>query len=104
MYVCQWHLDLKYGTQGDALRAMKAWGEEKMRSSEFKRVKSARLLVGHVGPSASHVVDEYVFDSLADFEAALLDMRLPQFKVHSEALAPFVVSGSQHWEILRVIA
>src|SRR5664279_5615113 len=55
MYVCQWHLDLKYGTQGDAIRAMKAWGEEKMRSSEFKRVKSSRLLVGHVGPSASHV-------------------------------------------------
>ena len=103
MYVCQWHLDLKYGTQGDAIRAMKAWGEEKMRSSEFKRVKSTRLLVGHVGPSASHVVDEYVFESLADFEAALAGMSQPQFKPHSDALAPFVVPGSQHWEILRIV-
>src|SRR5664279_5456420 len=103
MYVCQWHLDLEYGTQGDAIRAMKAWGEEKMRSSEFKRVKSGRLLVGHVGPSASHVVDEYVFESLADFEAALAGMSQPQFKPHSDALAPFVVPGSQHWEILRIV-
>lgn len=104
MYVCQWHLDIKYGTQGDAIRAMKAWGDEKMRSSEFKRVKSARLLVGHVGPSASHVVDEYVFETLADFEAALQGMKEPQFRPLSDALAPFVVAGSQHWEILRVIA
>ncbi len=104
MYVCQWHLDLKYGTQGEALRAMKTWGAEKMRSSEFKRVKSARLLVGHVGPSASHVVDEYVFESLSDFEAALTGMKEPQFKPLSDALAPFVVDGSQHWEILRVIS
>jgi hypothetical protein len=103
MYVCQWHLDLKYGTQGEALKAMKAWGAEKMRSSEFKRVKGTRLLVGHVGPSASHVVDEYVFESLADFEAALAGMSQPQFKEHSDALAPFVVPGSQHWEILRIV-
>jgi len=103
MYVCQWHLDLKYGTQAEALKAMKAWGAEKMRSSEFKRVKSTRLLVGHVGPSASHVVDEYVFESLADFEAALAGMTQPQFKPLSDALAPFVVHGSQHWEILRIV-
>jgi hypothetical protein len=103
MYVCQWHLDLKYGTQAEALKAMQAWGAEKMRSSEFRRVKAVRLLVGHVGPSASHVVDEYVFESLADFEAALAGMAQPQFKAHSEALAPYVVPGSQHWEILRIV-
>ena len=103
MYVCQWHLDILYGKQGDAVRAMKAWGAEKMASSEFRRVKSTRLLCGHVGPSASHIVDEYVFETLADFEAALQGMAQPQFKPHSDALAPFIVPGSQRWEILRVI-
>jgi hypothetical protein len=26
MYVCQWHLDISFGTQGDAVRIMSAWG------------------------------------------------------------------------------
>jgi len=29
MLVCQWHLDLVYGKQADALRVMRAWGAEK---------------------------------------------------------------------------
>lgn len=104
MYVCQWHLDLVYGRQSEAIAAMKAWGAEKFASSEFRRAKSNRLLVGHVGLSPSHVVDEYEFESLADFEAALAGMSAPQFRRHSDALAPFVVPGSQHWRVLRVVA
>jgi hypothetical protein len=82
---------------------MKAWGTEKMASSEFRRAKAVRLLCGHVGPSASHLVDEYVFETLADFEAALLGMSQPQFKPLSDALAPFIVPGSQRWEIPRIL-
>ena len=103
MYVCQWHLDLVYGKQSEALAVIKAWGAEKFASSEFRRAKSARLLVGHVGESASHVVDEYSFESLADFEAALAGMSGRQFRGHSDALAPLIVPGSQCWKILRVV-
>lgn len=102
MFVCQWHLDLLYGKQSEALAVMKAWGAEKFSSSEFRRARSSRLLVGHVGLSPSHVVDEYEFESLADFEAALAGMGGPQFRRHSDALAPFVVPGSQRWTVLRV--
>ena len=102
MYICQWHLDLVYGKQAQALGILKAWGAEKFASSEFRRAKSSRLLVGHVGLSPSHVVDEYEFESLADFEAALAGMSAPPFRQHSDALVPYVVSGSQHWKILRV--
>ena len=103
MYICQWHLDILYGKQGEALKVMRAWGEQKFKSSEFKRAKSARLLAGFVGPSASHIIDEYEFENISDFELALSSMKQPEFKAHSEALAPFIVPGSQHWEILRVL-
>lgn len=103
MLICQWHLDIVYGKQGEAVRVMRAWGAEKFASSEFRRARGARLLAGLVGPSASHLVDEYSFDSLADFEAALAGMSAPQFRNHSEALAPFIVPGSQHWVIYRVL-
>lgn len=103
MYVCQWHLDIPYGKQGEVVRIMKAWGEEKFRSSEFKRAKGAKLMVGHIGASASHIVDEYYFETLADFEAALAGMEQPQFKPHSDALAPYMIPGSQEWKVFRVI-
>ena len=103
MFVCQWHLDILYGKQADAVRVMRAWGKEKFASSEFKRATGTRLLAGMVGPSASHLVDEYWFESLADFELALAGMSAPQFRAHSDALGPFVVPGSQHWLIYRVL-
>ena len=103
MIVCQWHLDIPYGKQAEALAAIRAWGAEKFASSEFRRARGARLLCGLVGPSASHIVDEYEFESLADFEAALAGMSAPQFRRHSDALAPFVVPGSQHWIVYRVL-
>lgn len=103
MLICQWHLDIVYGKQSEALRVMREWGKEKFASSEFKRARGARMLVGHVGMSASHVVDEYTFDTLADFEAALAGMGAAQFRKHSDALAPFIVPGSQHWKVLRVV-
>jgi hypothetical protein len=103
MLICQWHLDIVYGKQAEAVRVMRAWGAEKFASSEFRRARGARLLTGYVGPSASHIVDEYSFESLADFEAALAGMAAPQFRAHSEALAPFIVPGSQHWIVYRVL-
>lgn len=60
-------------------------------------------MAGHIGDSPSHIIDEYVFESLADFEAALAGMGAPQFKPHSDALAPLVVPGSQRWQVYRIL-
>ncbi|HEY9015373.1 MAG TPA: hypothetical protein VIM84_09950 [Gemmatimonadales bacterium] len=103
MLVCQWHLDIVYGKQSEAVRIMKQWGAEKFASSEFRRASGSRLMAGLVGESASHLVDEYLFESLADFEAALAGMSQPQFRKHSDALAPYIVPGSQHWVVFRVL-
>jgi hypothetical protein len=103
MIVCQWHLDVAYGKQAEAVRIMRAWGADKFASSEFRRASGARLLAGYLGASASHIVDEYTFASLADFETALASMSAPQFRRHSEALAPYIVPGSQHWVVYRVL-
>lgn len=103
MLVCQWHLDIPFGKQTEAVRIMSEWGREKLASSEFRRCSSTRLMVGHIGESASHIVDEYLFESLADFEAALAGMAHPRFKPHAEALAPYIVPGSQRWVVYRIL-
>ena len=63
-------------------------------------------VVGGVTPGkgGAEVEGVPVFDTVADFEAALQGMSAPQFRAHAEALAPFIVPGSQRWEVLRVVS
>lgn len=103
MFICQWHLDIPFGKQSDVVRIMSAWLKDAEKLSEFRRSKQNRLLVGHVGESASHLIAEHVFESLADFEAAIGSMGVPQFKKHAEDLSPFVVPGSQRWKIYKLV-
>jgi hypothetical protein len=102
VFLCQWHLDVPFGKQGEALRVIRAWGADKFAHSRFRLARDARVLVGYAGASPSHLVDEYVFESLADFEAALADMGQDPFPAHAAALAPLVVPGSQRWVVWRV--
>jgi hypothetical protein len=97
-------LDIPFGTQGDAVRIMSAWGRDKVAHSGFRRAKNIRLMAGHIGVSPSHLVDEYVFDSLADFEGALADMGAGPFKQHATALAPLIIPGTQEWKVYRVLS
>ncbi len=103
MYACQWHLDIPYGRQAEAVRIMTAWGRDKMAHSGFSRAKGTRLMVGHIGDSASHIIDEYLFETLADFEAALAGMGQAVFKPHSDALAPLIIPGTQQWRVYRLL-
>jgi len=81
---------------------MKEWGAEKFRSSRFKKSKN-RVYVGHIGESPSLIVDEYEFEQLEDFTGVLTEMAQPQFKQFSDAIAPFIVPGTQKWKVFRVI-
>jgi hypothetical protein len=103
MYVCQWNLEIPFGKQSEGLAVMKEWGKDKFALSDFAKAKGGRVLVGHVGPSPSTVLDEYMFESLADFERALDGMKDERFRRHAAALAPLVVPGSQHWKVYRVV-
>lgn len=101
-YICQWSIEIIYGKQKQAVDIMKKWGEEKFKSSNF-RVSKARMMNGYVGDSPSHIIDEYIFDSMEDFEKALSDMSQPQFREYSEMLAPLVVPASQKWTVYKMI-
>lgn len=103
MFLCQWSLEIVFGKQKQALDVIKAWGAEKMRSSNFKVSTGGRVYVGYIGESAAKIVDEYVFEKLDDFEKALGDMGQPQFKQFAEQIAPYIVSGSQKWNIYRIL-
>ena len=104
MFLCQWSLDIIFGKQRQALEIIKEWGAEKMRSSNFRKSTENRVYSGYVGDSAAHIVDEYVFESLEDFQIALADMGKQEFKKYAEAIAPYIVSGSQNWKVYKIIS
>ena len=66
-FVCRWSLEIVYGKQSEALEILKEWGEEKFKSSHFK-VSQNRMMNGFVGESPSLIIDEYIFESMDDFE------------------------------------
>ena len=85
MFLCQWSLDIVFGNQKQALEIIKQWGAEKMKSSNFSRSANNRVYTGYIGVSGAHIVDEYVFENLDDFEKAIADMGKPQFQEFSKA-------------------
>jgi hypothetical protein len=42
MFVCQWHLDIPYGKQGEAVAVMRAWGEVAYRVIEQAQAGAGR--------------------------------------------------------------
>jgi hypothetical protein len=100
--VRQWHFDIPFGTQGDAAWIKRAWGKDGIAHSEFRRARDIRLMAGHVGVSPSHLVDEYVFDTQADFEAALGGMGTGPFKQHAQTLVPLIIPATQRWDVYKV--
>ena len=99
-FICQWSLEIVYGKQRQAVEIMKAWRAEKNKSSHFSK-SQMRMMNGYIGASASFIIDEYIFDSMDDFEKALTDMAKTQFKEFSDSLAPLVVPGTQKWTIYK---
>lgn len=103
MFLCQWSLDIVFGKQGEALKIIKAWGAEKMKSSGFAKSTNNRVYTGYIGETAAHIVDEYVFISLNDFEKAIADMSQPQFKPFAEQISSIIIPGSQKWQIYKIV-
>ncbi len=103
MLLCQWSLDIVFGKQGEALKIIKAWGAEKMKSSGFSKSTQNRVYTGFIGESAAHIVDEYVFSSLDDFEKAISDMGQPQFKQFAEQISSIIIPGTQKWQIYKIV-
>ena len=102
MYACQWHIDIPFGKQKDVLEILKRWDDEMDKTSDAPKVKHHRTLVGHLGVSPSHIINEYEVESLSEWEAMMKMVGTGRFQKHSDAIGPYIVPGSQHWQILRV--
>jgi len=102
MFVCQWHFDVPFGKQKDVLDIMSKWNQEMFKDNATFQQTDHRTMVGHIGASASHIIDEVVVGSMADWEAGMNVVATGKYKDFSEQMAKYIVPGSQHWVVYRV--
>jgi len=103
MIVCHWHFEVPFGQQGEATKVLKEWADAMSEAGVVSGVLGHRVLVGHIGPSPSHVVAEWDMESLSAWEATLEAVREERFAEYSRKMASLIVPGSQRWEVWRPV-
>ena len=103
MMVARWSIDAKFGYKQDVIDAMHRWLKEVGPQAGVDPANT-RLLTGSVGALESTIQTEHVFKDLAELQAIWDRLAsIPAHKAWSKSIEPHVVSGTNHWEIFRVL-
>ena len=104
MMIARWSIDAKFGCKQNAIDLMQRWMAEIAPKVGFAPEKM-RLLTGSVGALESTIQVEHlisdltelnqIWDKLADIEA---------HRQWSKDLEPYVVSGTNRWEVYRLLS
>ena len=103
MFLARWTVCAKFGHKDETVALCKRWQQEVGDRVGMKQGQS-RVAVSAIGPVESRFEFESQFSSLAELEKAWAEMaKIPAHKKFSKELEEHVVSGSNGWEILRVL-
>ena len=102
MLACQWHFDIPFGTQKEVMEILQQYGDS-IDSSLTTKPVSERIMVGHIGPSPSHVSVESVVNSLEEWEQMMKEVGTGKHQEFATKLQKYIVPGSQRWEIYRIV-
>lgn len=103
MFIARFNIEARFGHKQNVIELMKQWDKEIGSQIGWKDDK-IRTLTGSIGAKESLVQQELTLDSVAELERGF--QKLANVKGHAEwgqELEKHVVSGSNVWEILRVI-
>lgn len=103
MMVARWRIDARFGHKDDAITLMKQWDTEFGSKIGWTRDR-LRITTGSIGVAESAIVSEIQIKDLAELNDAF--DKLAKLEGHAEwgkRLEPHVVSGTNNWEIYRVI-
>ncbi len=103
MFIARWIIDAKFGHKDEVQALCKRWQQEIGERVGMKR-SSTRVLPGSIGTAESRFEFETQFASLGDIEKSWTEMaKLPGHKNFSRELEQHVVSGTNRWELMRVV-
>ena len=103
MMVARWSIDAKFGDKQSVIDAMQRWLRE-IGPQAGVDASRTRLLTGSVGALESTIQTEHVVEDLAELQRLWDKLAtIPAHKEWSKTLEPHVVSGTNRWEIYRLV-
>lgn len=103
MFIARWQFTVQSGQTDKCISLLQKW-EIDVGQRIGWRPGSVRILRGFIGACDGEVEFESRFDSLSDLEGAWNDMaRIPHHAEYMKLLEPLMVSGTNRWNIYRVV-
>ena len=103
MFVARWQIDARFGQKQKVIDLVRAW-ERDIGSKAGTGKMKIQLLTGSIGAREATVEIDHTFDTLAELEQMFEKLgNLDAHKKWGQDLEPYVVSGSSHWQIFRVL-
>jgi hypothetical protein len=103
MFIARWIVDVKFGHKDEFIALQKKWMEDIGNKTGMDKI-TQRMLNGSIGAAESRFEMETEVGSLAELEQFFAKLpEIPSHKEWGKQLEPLVVSGSNRWEIMRVI-
>lgn len=103
MMVARWSIDAKFGHKPDVVNSLSRWFNDI--GSQIGWVKGKyRIVTGSIGALESQVVSEITIESLTELNDSWNKLGdIPEHASWSKGLEPHIVSGTQKWEIFRIV-
>lgn len=103
MMIARWRIDARFGHKDQALRMLKQWNEQFGQKIGWSANK-VRTTTGAIGVAESAIFSEVEVKDLAELSASLEKLsKLDGHAAWGRELEPHVVSGTNQWEIYRVV-
>ncbi|SRR5258706_3627295 len=103
MMVARWSIVAKFGYKQELIALMERWINEIGPQVGYTKDKM-RLITGSIGALESTIQTEHIVQDLAELNATWEKLaKIPAHVQWSKELEPLVVSGTNRWEIFRVI-
>lgn len=103
MIIARWHIDALFGHKQAVIDALKAWNRDFGEQIGWK-ASQVRLTTGSIGALESTVELEVTLADIAELSTSWDKLaKIDGHKRWSMDLESHVVSGTQRWEVLRVL-
>jgi hypothetical protein len=103
MMIARWQLDARFGHKDEVIKLLKRWNEEFGAKIGWTADK-VRMTSGSIGVAESRVASEIQIKDLAELNEAFEKLgKLDGHAAWGKEMEPLIVSGSNRWEIHRVV-
>jgi hypothetical protein len=103
MMIARWKIDARFGHKDEAIRLLKSWNEEFGLKIGWTPDK-VRIITGAIGAAESAVISEVQIKDLAELSESFEKLgKLDGHAAWSKELETHIVSGSNNWEVFRVV-